>query len=317
MSGQPGETLIVVKDNAYGLTRDADLLAGAIADAGGTTRRVPARGRRLLDRLFGRRIAARAIHIERAFPAWYSAAGVNWLVPNQERFPRRHLSRLKGIDLVLAKTRHAEAIFRDLGARTRYLGFTSEDRFDPTVSRDWSGFYHLAGGSTLKGTEALVALWRRHPEWPRLSLVQKRENAPANLPANIELLAGYLSDAELTRLQNAHGVHLCPSLSEGWGHHILEGMACGAVVLTTDAPPMNEHITAGTGILVEASHPVPRHLGFNYHVDPDALEAAVLRILAMSDADKVAMGERAREVFRKIDQGFRARVAELMQEAQG
>ena len=55
-------------------------------------------------------------------------------------------------------------------------------------------------------------------------------------------------------LQSVAGVHMCPSLIEGWGQYIDEGRRSQSVVLTLDAPPMNELIKDGTsGILVKAT----------------------------------------------------------------
>jgi glycosyltransferase involved in cell wall biosynthesis len=303
--------LIVARDNDYGLTRDAEILAAAIAEAGGRSSFARRSSRGLLDRLLRRRAARTIIHLERAFPSWFSAGACNWLMPNQERFPRRHLGRLRRVDHVLAKTRHAQAIFAAFGVETVHLGFTSQDRSDPAVEKDWNAFFHLAGGSTLKGTEDLVALWSQNPGWPELLLVQKAENAPRQVPPNVRLLSGYLDDAELRRLQNRCGIHLCPSRSEGWGHHIVEGLSTGAVVLTTDAPPMNELVDADCGILVPFGRSEPRHLGVCYHADRDALADAIGRLLAMPVADRTALGAAARRRYEAIDASFRARARRL------
>nr|WP_298100874.1 glycosyltransferase [uncultured Shinella sp.] len=213
--------------------------------------------------------------------------------------------------MVLAKSRHAEEIFKALGAPTTYLGFTSEDRFDPSVARNWSGFLHVAGGSTLKGTEDILALWEKHPEWPELVLIQKEHLAPKAVPANVRLLSGYLDDDELRALQNGLGIHLCPSRAEGWGHHLVESMSVGALVIATNAPPMNEHITPQNGLLVDFERTEPRHLGTCFFVSPAALEKAIETAIAMPDAQKQRFGQAARQSYDEIAAGFAGRVKAL------
>lgn len=307
------DILVIAKDNAYGLSRHSAILREALEAAGHRVMTATPRSRGLIDRLLRRRHADIAVHMERVAGRWVSAADRNLLMPMQERFPRRLLPGLRRIDGVLANTHIAETIFSGLGINTFHLGYTSVDRLDADVEKDWNRFFHLAGGSTLKGTEDLVALWAKHPEWPELVLVQKAENAPRVTPANVRLISGYMDDSELRRLQNACGVHLCPSRSEGWGHYIVEGLSVGAVVVATDAPPMNEHIAGGAGIAVAWSRSEPRHLGINHYVDSAALESAVERIIALPDADKAAMGTRARQRFLDIDAAFRARISTLFQ----
>lgn len=304
--------LLVARSNNYGLTQDAAILEAAIRRAGRSCEFAERRTRGVIDRLMGRRRAERMLHIERAFPGWFSAARENWLIPNQERFPARHVRHLDRIDRVLAKTRHAEAIFSALGVPTTYLGFTSPDRRAPAIEKDWTRFLHLAGASTLKGTEDVLALWEAHPEWPLLVLVQKADNAPKRIPANVILRSGFMADEELRALQNGCGIHLCPSRSEGWGHHIVEALSVGALVITTDAPPMNEHVDAGCGLPVGVASSEPRHLGTSYHVDRDALEMAVEKAIALSESEKQRLGAAARSRFEAIDAGFRERMSSLM-----
>ena len=55
-------------------------------------------------------------------------------------------------------------------------------------------------------------------------------------------------------LQSVAEVHMCPSLIEGWGQYIDEGRRTKSIVLTLDAPPMNELVkNEETGILVNAN----------------------------------------------------------------
>lgn len=308
------DILIVNKDNSFGLTRDTNLLIEALASIGRSegvaTKGI--RARSLLDRLLRRKQAKTILHVERAFPRWFSAGRFNLLCPNQERFPRRHLGRLKGIDLVLAKSRHAEEIFRGLGVPTAYVGFTSEDRLDETVPKNWNSFFHLAGGSTLKGTEDVIELWSRHPEWPELVLVQRDPHPKAAAIANIRVVSGYITDAQLKELQNSCGIHLCPSRSEGWGHHLVEALSVGTVAVTTDGPPMNEHVSTDCGLLIPYGRTEPRHLGTNYLVDLAAMEKVVESLIRMDASEKQRLGSAARKRFLEIDAGFRARLAEAL-----
>ena len=98
----------------------------------------------------------------------------------------------------------------------------------------------------MKGTDRLVRVWQRHPEWPRLILVQHKDGgAVTPVAPNIDARVGYLSDQELRTLQNESLFHLCLSLTEGWGHYIVEAMGVGAVTITVDARPMNELVDGG------------------------------------------------------------------------
>jgi glycosyltransferase involved in cell wall biosynthesis len=311
MSEDVLDWLIVGRSNGYGLSHDLAIIADAIAATGSTVALAGPWRRSPLDFLLRKKRARRILHVERAFPLWFSAGDENWLLPNQERFPQRHLGRLQRIDRVLAKTHHAETVFSALSRNVDYLGFTSNDRFDQAEVKNWSRFFHVAGGSTLKGTEDVLALWAAHPEWPELVLVQKAANAPEVVPPNVRLISEFLPDAELKRLQNNCGIHLCPSRAEGWGHTILEAMSVEALILTTDAAPMNEHVTTATGLLVAAGRSEPRHLGVCHYVDRGALETAIEQALAMSQSEKAQLGMAARQRFLSITDKFRAQMQVL------
>ena len=307
------DTLIIGKDSKFGLTKDFLLLRDALqaSGVGGEIKVRGIRDRPLWKRLIGAKEAKQAVHIERAFPRWFSAAERHFLIPNQERFPHRHLPRLRRIDTVLAKSHHAAEIFRSHGAHVEYLGFTSEDQRDPSVTRDWKAILHLAGGSTLKGTEDILTLWSRHPEWPRLTLVQREYLGPLPVPPNVTLISGYVTDEEVRRIQNAHGIHLCPSRAEGWGHHLVESMSTAALVITTDAPPMNEHLSADSAIMVPYARTEPRRIGMCFFVDLPAFENAIATAISMPESEKMALGQKARVRFEEIDRGFHERLSAI------
>ncbi len=303
--------LIVSRHNGFGLDQDVRILKSALAENGIEADVARPRDLNPLAALRRRDLADRIVHVERVHTRWLKAAREHFVVPNQERFPARKLRALRRVDRVLAKTRHAEAVFSGLGLPTTYLGFMSEDCARPEAAKDYDRCLHLAGRSTMKGTEDLIAAWARHPEWPTLTVVQDPSRPRLEVPANVDLLRRYLDQEELRALQNAAGIHLCPSRSEGFGHYIAEAMSTSAVVLTTDAPPMNELVDAELGLLVAYGRSEERHLGRCYFVDPAALEARINEALAMSADAKAALGRAARRRFEDIVAAFKARAGEI------
>ncbi|MDB4713394.1 glycosyltransferase [bacterium] len=304
---------IIARTNGVGLDRDVDLIHATATGAGfkvtvSHCREIPFYSNWLPTKP---RFDAN-IFLERIFPRWLGSARLNFMIPNQERFPRRHIPRLRKIDHVLCKSQHALQVFGKIHPSCKFLGFTSTDLCDTTVVRKKNAILHLAGRSTLKGTETVLELWKKHPEWPTLTLLQHKDNAPDEVPKNVNLISDYLSDEDIIKLVNEHPIHLCPSLSEGWGHYIVEAMSCGATVITTDGPPMNELVQADRGILVDAPETEPRHLGTNFKVDPKGLEAAIERATTMSQEDLDLLQLKARTWMLKNHKDFEVRFPELV-----
>lgn len=305
---------LIARTNGVGLDSDTHLLKRALVAMGHKVTVSHSRGRNFLqkctDLLFDRHDYDVNIFLERVFPNWLNSAPINFLIPNQERYPKRHLKRLEKIDQVLCKSRHAEEIFSAYCSAS-FLGFTSKDLHLNDEIPDYQRFFHLAGRSTLKGTETLLEVWEKHPEWPTLTLVQHAQNAPKSVPNNVHLISDYLAYDDLIKLVNKSGIHLCPSRSEGWGHYIVEALSCGALVLTTDAPPMNEIITKKHGKLVPFTYEEPRHLGTNFFIDPQQLESSIQHIINMSLAEKKELGRAARAWFLNNNQQFKQRLAKV------
>lgn len=300
-------------DNGVGLSRDLALLHAALADAGHQVT-LSKRGRGNWRKI-GRWIRSHALQLqtwlsprhrfdlnimlEHVFAEYLSSAAYTAFIPNPEWCLPKDTARLGRVNAVMAKTHHAQRIFGKLGHQTHYIGFTSPDRHDPAIARQ-RAFFHLAGRSQNKGTESLLALWRKHPQWPPLTVVQNKITArPGPEASNIQHLVGYLSDDELKRLQNAHQFHVCPSETEGYGHYLVEAMSVGAVVLTVDGEPMNELVTAERGVLVPAARTGTQHLATTYYFSEDAMAAAVEALLGLSDAQLDQYSQAARHWYER------------------
>jgi glycosyltransferase involved in cell wall biosynthesis len=335
-AGAPLRVRLIGKSNGVGLSRDFDLLAGALHALGCSIseqrcERRERRRRRALrtwvaaqvrrwQRRAGGGTAAELpwdvnIMLEHVWPQFLHQARGNVLVPNPEWFDRRDRSFLAMFDQIWVKSRVAEDLFTALDAPACRIGFDSEDRYRPQIARRRE-FLHLAGRSPLKGTQRLLSLWRRHPGWPLLTVIEDADMPDKSAAiagcANIHYHRGYLADESLRDLQNAHRFHLCPSEAEGWGHYIAEAMSVGAVTLTTDAPPMNELVTAERGVLIAAQAVAHHNLARLVRFDEAALERAVERCLTLGTSEVDAMGAAARGWFLANKHSFTARVGSAL-----
>jgi hypothetical protein len=249
-------------------------------------------------------------------PAWLPLAGRNVLIPNAEQDPRQSSTPLlrperfgetsdqlrfyRKADTLLVKTRAAAAAFASHGLAATYVGFASRDRFLADVPKDDAAGWLCVVGDNFgnKNLAPVLNVWQRNTDFPVLHVVVRRD-CPLATPdlANVRYHRGHLGDDELRVMQNRCGVHVCPSVMEGWGHAIVEATSAAALVITTDAPPMNEHVTEERGALYatdNAKAPQPHGLAFKHAIDERALEWAVRRVMAMDVDDRLARGARAR-----------------------
>ncbi|MBM0107930.1 glycosyltransferase [Steroidobacter sp. S1-65] len=317
--------------NGVGLTRDIKLLSDCLRQDGHEVSvqaiDAAAAGRRrsrlhqlgLQLKLAGSRAAADVdlnIMLEHVWAEFLPRARRNAVVPNPEWFDRNDVRFLRHVDHVWAKTRHAVDIFQRLGRHTLFLSFDSEDRYRPEVPRE-RRFFHLAGKSTMKGTDRLLRLWAQRPDWPTLTVIEhcRDVHAPEIEAANIERREGYLSEDELLEQQNACMFHVCPSLSEGWGHYIVEALSVGAVVLTVAAPPMDELVAEDRGLLAPYEQVGEQRLASTYYFSTAGLQAAIDRALAMSDQEWSRLSSNARRWFENNRCDFPLRVRSALRES--
>ena len=274
-------------------------------------------GKLAVERVGWRPPYALNIHLEEPQPGYFWLARRNVLIPNQEMITLRSIPHLSHFAEVWAKTRISQKLFSQLGCSVRFLGWSGVDRRQAGAGGSKLNVgLHVAGSSTAKGTDALLDVWGRNSSWPTLKVLRRPHNYIGRavpwrerdaLP-NIEMITGRVEEQALRRLQNESALYVCPSEAEGFGHIILEGLSVGGVVITTDAPPMNELVTPDAGLLVAVERFEPMGIGERYFVSHDDLERKIGHALAMSQAERDALGHAARARFEAIDQAFRSRI---------
>ncbi|SEW17869.1 Glycosyl transferases group 1 [Chitinophaga sp. YR573] len=228
----------------------------------------------------------------------------NILIPNQEWFMRKWLPSLHKFEAIFCKSRYAYNIFNNYHNNVHYTGFTSIDCYVP--SEKAKECFHAAGNSKAKGTQLLIYAWDNFTD-ARLHLATRTIDTATITNESISAHY-YLSKEEYSRLRNSTLIHIYPSQVEGFGHCINEAMSCGAVVITTDYPPMNE-FKCNFYIPAQVEYTLPNSLGSGVYIDPASIRKTVEEVLARNDLHE--LGKRSREYFLQSDKEFRERFMSL------
>lgn len=262
------------------------------------------------------------IFMEKINPLWLPAAKVNSLIPNQESFFiasgekeveqlfEKRKALLDHIDLVLCKTHYAEKIFKGLGKRCLYVSFTSPDHGLNREDKK-KQFLHLAGESLFKGTTEVIHCWEQRKDLPPMFMGINPKRQFFCRALNIHMLAQFFTLEELKELQNRSLFHVAPSRTEGFGHTLMEAMSTSAIVLTTDAPPMNELVTENRGILIPYTSQMPVGLGAMFCVSPEEIAKAVEKALNLTDNEIACKQKNARAFYEENDRFFKKTFLEL------
>lgn len=292
---------LVSSDNGVGLSADMKLLEDIFTEAGYDVARVNWRSHTMRE-------CGTAFYLELLNPRLMRFATRNIGIFNMEWFLNEWRRYLPMMDQLWAKSMETHQVFQQWGFNSTYTGFTSRDLLDETVERTKTCL-HLRGKSSLKNTEAILEAWKHNPDLPHLTIISL-EKFPA--PDNVTVLPR-LPEEEVRRHLNTHRIHLCPSRTEGWGHYITEGLSARGVIVTTDASPMNEHVTQEWGELIPPVGSSVRGPVVEYDVSPDDIANAVRRLAANTNEELDRMGQLARAHFLSRNESFKNCALERME----
>ena len=252
------------------------------------------------------------VFIEDIRPFWLHFFSRKILVPNPEWIRPGTFRHIASMDAVWCKTSHAMSVFQDRVSNACLMGFTSRDCLITEIKKDYRSFLHIQGRSMHKGTLELLNVWSRHPEWPILTVVSRDRGLRKFAAHNIVFIFDYISDEALFTLMNASGVHVCVSTVEGFGHSINEAMSCASVVLTTDAPPMNELVSNQSGFMIEASDDHEMGFAVVQKINIADLEKNIQIVIDLPLEECKKLGVAAREAYLARDRSFRERALNLI-----
>jgi hypothetical protein len=286
--------------NGVGLQRDYEMLRAELEK----------RGYEVNGIMWNAKEAPRAdlnIFIELLNLGIFQRAPRQWAIPNPEWWFAGWDVNLPQIESVLCKTHDCERIFRGKGPKTRYIGWQARDLYRPEIQRERK-VLHLAGKSHAKNTEAVVECWRRYSPEIDLTVVSEHFVGVGSRTSSYRRV----TEEQLTLFLNSHLFHLLPSAYEGYGHAIHEAQAVGAILMTTDAAPMDE---AGAPVRLPSCRRRNANHAPYFDVSPEAIRDGIERALAMSEEEIRLASEAARAKYEADCAEFQASLNELFGKA--
>ena len=237
------------------------------------------------------------IFLEHIHPKYIKAGKKVVYIPNPECMTKRDQSMLKYCHKILCKTRMTYVVMKEYNRE--YIGFSSVDRYLGNIKQQ-PQCIHIRGVSKYKQTQVVIDTWLENPQYPIIHIVTQESIRIPNMvkiAENVILHQRKLEEEELTELMNICELHVCPSMCEGYGHYINEARSVGGIVLTTDAAPMNEHITKDCGILVEYEMKMEVNGVNGYVVSQQSVEKGVGEYMRLSYEERCYMRKKAREMY--------------------
>jgi hypothetical protein len=297
-------------NNGYGLEDDYQIVKALLESYGHSV--VPVQ----YDRAQDIQPADINIFLETIIPV-FGYAKENWYIPNPEWFdPKVEDEYLPRFKYVLCKTKDSLKLFHPRSRSAVLLGFDNQDYHMPGIKRQFS-FLHVAGQSVIKNTEAVIDAWNDFNIPYHLDLIATKYLFFSRVKSDkITVYRDRIHEGMYVTLLNKNRFHVCPSKYEGWGHSIHDARSVGAVIITTDAPPMNE-FNIPQDCLVPAVIEGRMRLANLNLVSAKDLAETVLRVAAFGQAMIWDIGDSNRENFLEDRDLFRYRFRQIVNDAEG
>lgn len=308
-------------DNGVGLQKDSELLKSLLESWGHTASLIHYAKKNKIEEAQGADVNIFLEVVSYDLIA-RKIARENWLIPNPEWFaPWDHRAGLRQFDQILCKTPDAVRIFKALAENqpsVKYIGFESQDLYDRSIPRERK-FLHVAGQSRYKNTMSTVYAFAKMSlddgPPPELTVIgaYPEEYAFAEGCKNIKTYK-HVTDEEMKQMMNSHTFHIMAAGYEGWGHALNEGLGVGAVMMTTDHPPMNEFEGVARDLLIPYQDTIVELSAMRARVVAVPVWDSVKRALRMKQEDIMNISEKARGSFLAQREFFRATFKTLVED---
>lgn len=195
-------------------------------------------------------------------------------------FTAQTLSLFTKYDLIIACAQHAYDLFMSKGfCNIKYVDWgVDTDLFNDNINRSntQSTFFHSAGWGGVNWRKCSPDILRSFDELRQkgrnYTLFFHSQTGKCQYPEDCQrIIEKYVADGSMQvyfgsvphpGLYHKGKINVAPSILEGLGLFLPEGLACGMPTITTDAPPMNQWVKMSkNGLLIGTK-------GSHYRTDP-------------------------------------------------
>lgn len=252
------------------------------------------------------------IFLEHIFPMQIKYSKCNVLIANPEMINRTDFTLIKDlqIDSVYCKSNIGYQILNRSfpNMNVKNILWHSLDMNINNIQPDFTQFLHVKGKSRFKNTQTLLNFWMKNPNLPLLNIVHHGDeningyleiSEPFYVHSNIKIHQYKMKKEKLKFLMNTCGFHICCSSTEGYGHYINEARSVGAIVVTTQFPPMNSFLKEDYGVPIQVDSNDIDKIGFSSQcsIREEYLEKSINVCLKMSNKECKKQSEIGRKLF--------------------
>ncbi len=190
-------------------------------------------------------------------------AKIKMFMINHELFLQKEsdLNILKNIDYILARNQtgfdFANKVKNMHNLKYKVVLIKFKTLF-PVIDIDkiWNVVLHSAGEHHWKQTDTIIKCWNKYDDLIPIVITctdqcyRNIKNLIDPNKKNILIYNELLPSEKFIELKNKIGIHLCPSIVEGFGHYINEARKVKSLVITSNMGPMNEMINSSSGFLI-------------------------------------------------------------------
>lgn len=193
--------------------------------------------------------------------------------------------------------------------------------FNPEETKDFKMFLHSAGKSSYKNTQIIIETWINNNFPPIIITCFEKcfnkllyKDIDFLKSKNIILITKELNEKKINKIKNRCGIHICPSMREGYGHYINECRMVKSVCVTLDTNPYNEMVDKNSGffIPVEKTEIKPEYsFQFSFYFNSDKLAKRIKEILLFDENILKQMGEYAYVKYLNDEEYFRQNMKKI------